>query len=334
MRLSVPSMPLTMRLRRRGSGSCTSALLRSEAMGRARCAQILSGLGFSQADFARPVVEFSGGWRMRLNLAKALMTRSDVLMLDEPTNHLDLDAVLWLEEWLARYAGMLLLISHDRELLDNTVHYICSLEEHSLKLYKGNYSDFERQRADSVAQQQAAYERQQREIGRMQRFVDRFRAQATKARQAQSRVKALERLQRIAAVQVDSPFDFAFREPVHAPQVLLTLEAVEAGYPQWPVLSAVELTLRAGARLGLLGANGAGKSTLMKTLAGDLAPLSGERRDGRGLAIGYFAQHQLEQLDPDATPLQHLIRLDARAREQELRDYLGGFNFRGDMPNA
>ena len=301
---------------------------------RARGAQILAGLGFSQSDFDRPLEEFSGGWRMRLNLAQALMTRSDVLMLDEPTNHLDLDAVLWLEEWIERYVGMLLLISHDRELLDNTVTHICNLEQRSLKLYKGNYSEFERVRAEGVAQQQAAFERQQREVERMQRFVDRFRAQATKARQAQSRLKALERLERIAAVQIDSPFHFAFREPVHAPQVLLTLEQLDAGYPERTVLSAIDLTLRAGTRLGLLGANGAGKSTLVKTLAGELAPLSGERREGRGLAIGYFAQHQLDQLRPDSTPLQHLMRVDRRAREQDLRNYLGGFNFGADMIDA
>jgi len=301
---------------------------------RARAAQILSGLGFSQSDLVRPVAEFSGGWRMRLNLAQALMTRSDILMLDEPTNHLDLDAVLWLEEWLDRYPGMLLLISHDRELLDNTVQHVCNLEGCTLRLFKGNYSEFERQRAEALSQQQAAFERQQRTIAHMQLFVDRFRAQATKARQAQSRLKALERLERIAAAQVDSPFDFAFREPRHAPQMLLTLEQVAAGYPARTVLSGVELTLRAGTRLGLLGVNGAGKSTLVKTLAGELAPLSGERREGKGLAIGYFAQHQLDQLTPDETPLQHLIRLDRRAREQDLRNYLGGFNFGADMVDA
>jgi len=300
----------------------------------ARAAQILNGLGFSQADLTRPVAEFSGGWRMRLNLARALMTRSDLLLLDEPTNHLDLDAVLWLEDWLARYDGTLLLISHDREFLDNTVGHICHLENRSLKLYKGNYSEFERQRAAGTQMQQAAYEKQQREIAHLQQFVDRFRAKATKARQAQSRLKALDRLELIAAVQVASPFSFGFREPRHSPQVLLTLEQVDAGYAGTPVLSGLELTLRAGERIGLLGANGAGKSTLVKTLAGELAPVGGERREGKGLAIGYFAQHQLDQLRPDESPLQHLSRLDRRAREQELRDYLGGFNFRGEMTDA
>jgi ATP-binding cassette, subfamily F, member 3 len=302
---------------------------------RARAAQIMRGLGFSQADLARPVSQFSGGWRMRLSLAQALMTRSDLLLLDEPTNHLDLDAVLWLEDWLTRYDGALLLISHDREFLDNTVGHICHLENRALRLYKGNYSEFERQRAMGVQVQQAAHDKQQREIAHLQQFVDRFRAKATKARQAQSRLKALERLERIAAVQVATPFAFRFREPLHAPQVLLTLEGLDAGYAQIPVLRGVDLTLRAGARIGLLGANGAGKSTLVKTLAGELPPLDGERREGKGLEVGYFAQHQLEQLRSEDSPLKHLGRLDRRrAREQELRDFLGGFNFRGEMADA
>ncbi|HTS53415.1 MAG TPA: ATP-binding cassette domain-containing protein [Burkholderiales bacterium] len=301
---------------------------------RARAAQIMRGLGFSQPDLARPVCHFSGGWRMRLNLAQALMTRSDLLLLDEPTNHLDLDAVLWLEDWLTRYDGALLLISHDREFLDNTVGHICHLESRTLRLYKGNYSEFERQRAMGLQMQQAAYDKQQREIAHLQQFVDRFRAKATKARQAQSRLKALERLERIAAVQVATPFAFRFREPLHAPQVLLTLERLDAGYAGIPVLRGVDLTLRAGARIGLLGANGAGKSTLVKTLAGELAPVGGDRREGKGLEVGYFAQHQLEQLRPEDSPLQHLARLDRRAREQDLRDYLGGFNFRGEMADA
>jgi ATP-binding cassette subfamily F protein 3 len=301
---------------------------------RARAAQILDGVGFSQADLARPVAEFSGGWRMRLNLAQALMTRSDLMLLDEPTNHLDLEAVLWLEDWLARYDGTLLLISHDREFLDNTVDHICHLDNGGLKLYKGNYSEFERQRAAGMQMQQSAYDKQQREIAHLQQFVDRFRAKATKARQAQSRLKALERLERIAEVQVASPFTFRFREPVHAPQVLLTLDQLDAGYSGTAVLQNVELSLHAGARIGLLGVNGAGKSTLVKTLAGELPPVVGERRAGKGLAIGYFAQHQLDQLRHDESPMQHLSRLDRRAREQSLRDFLGSFNFRGDMVEA
>ena len=301
---------------------------------RARAAQILDGLGFSESDASRPVSEFSGGWRMRLNLAQALMTRSNLLLLDEPTNHLDLDAVLWLEEWLQRYEGTLLLISHDREFLDNTVDHICHIERNTLKLYKGNYSEFERQRAADLARQQASWDKQQREIAQLERFVERFRAKATKARQAQSRIKALEKLERIAAVQLSSPFRFHFREPMHAPQILLSLERVDAGYAGGAVLAGVELTLRAGMRIGMLGANGTGKSTLVKTLAGELPPLSGERREGKGLRIGYFAQHQLEQLSPDESPLQHLGRLDRRAREQDLRDFLGGFNFRGEAADA
>ena len=301
---------------------------------RARAAQIMHGLGFSTADFTRSVAHFSGGWRMRLSLAKALMSRSDLLMLDEPTNHLDLDAVLWLEEWLGRYDGVLLLISHDREFLDNTVEHICHIDNHTLKPYKGNYSEFEQQRAAALQAQEAAYAGQQREIAHLQQFVDRFRAKATKARQAQSRLKALERLERIASVQIASPFAFRFREPLHAPQVLLTLDAVDAGYAGAAVLREASLTLRAGARIGLLGTNGAGKTTLLKTLAGELAPLAGERREGKGLQVGYFAQHQLEQLRPDDSPLQHLVRLDRRAREQELRDYLGGFAFRGEAADA
>jgi ATP-binding cassette subfamily F protein 3 len=301
---------------------------------RARAAQILYGLGFAQPDLARPVAEFSGGWRMRLNLAQALMTRSDLLLLDEPTNHLDLDAVLWLEDWLSRYGGTLLLISHDREFLDNTVDYICHLDNRMLKLYKGNYSEFELQRAAGLQTQQAAYEKQQREIAHLDLFVRRFRAKATKARQAQSRLKALERLERIAAVRAASPISFRFREPVHAPQILLTLDGVDTGYAGLPVLRGVDLTLRAGARVGLLGANGAGKSTLVRTLAGELLPVAGERRAGKGLEIGYFAQHQLDQLYPEDSPLQHLARLDRRAREQDLRDYLGGFDFGGKMADS
>jgi len=301
---------------------------------RARAAQIMHGLGFSDGDLTRPAAQFSGGWRMRLNLAQALMSRSDLLLLDEPTNHLDLDAVLWLEEWLKRYDGVLLLISHDREFLDNTVEHVCHIDGRTLKAYKGNYSEFERQRALGLQVREAAYAKQQREIAHLQQFIDRFRAKATKARQAQSRLKALERLERIASVQIASSFAFRFREPLHAPQVLLTLDAVDAGYAGVAVLREVSLTLRAGTRVGLLGTNGAGKTTLLKTLAGELAPLAGERREGKGLAVGYFAQHQLEQLRPDDSPLQHLMALDRRAREQDLRDYLGGFAFRGEAADA
>jgi ATP-binding cassette, subfamily F, member 3 len=310
---------------------------------RARAAQILDGLGFAEGDHQRPVSAFSGGWRMRLNLAQALLCPSDVLLLDEPTNHLDLDAVFWLEEWLRRYPGMVLLISHDREFLDATVQAICHLEGRSLKLYRGNYSDFERQRAAQLANQQAAYEKQQREIAHLRGFVERFRAKATKARQAQSRLKMLERMDVVAAVRVATPFTFAFRPPRSASDRLLTLEGVALGYAGHRVLADVNLSITAGARIGLLGANGAGKSTLVKALAGDLAPQAGARAEGKGLTVGYFAQHQLEQLRGDETPLQHLLRLDRElagrsgggvAREQDLRDFLGGFDFRGETVDA
>ncbi len=300
----------------------------------ARAARILAGLGFAQRDLQRPVAAFSGGWRMRLNLAQALVCPSDLLLLDEPTNHLDLDAVFWMEDWLKRYPGTLVLISHDREFLDATVDHICHLEGRSLKLYRGNYSDFERQRAAQLANQQAAYEKQQREITHLRGYIDRFRAKATKARQAQSRLKMLARMELIAAAHVSAPFSFAFRLPEPASERLVVLEQAAVGYGGRPIVSDVTLTLLAGARVGLLGANGAGKSTLVKLLAGELAPLSGTLAQGKGLKIGYFAQHQLEQLRADETPLQHLMRLDRASREQELRDFLGGFDFRGDMVNA
>jgi ATP-binding cassette subfamily F protein 3 len=298
---------------------------------RARAAALLDGLGFAPGDIERPVAAFSGGWRMRLNLARALMCRSDLLLLDEPTNHLDLDAVLWLENWLASYRGMLLLISHDREFLDGTATSILCFEQRGLRLYTGNYSSFEEQRAERLSQQQAMYARQQREIARLQSFVDRFRAKATKARQAQSRVKALERMERIAPAHVDSPFSFHFRDFPGTPDPVLALDDIAVGYDGRAVLSEVKLTLQAGARIGLLGANGAGKTTLVKLLAGRLAPIAGARHEGRNLRIGYFAQHQLEDLRDDETALAHLARIDPAAREQDLRDHLGGFAFSGDM---
>ncbi len=305
---------------------------------KARAAELLHGLGFSDTDMARPVAEFSGGWRVRLNLARALMCRSDLLLLDEPTNHLDLDAVLWLEGWLRGYRGTLLMISHDRDFLDAVVGYILHIEQGGMKLYSGHYSAFERQRAAQLALQQAMFEKQQREIQHLHRFIDRFRAKATKARQAQSRMKALERMEEVAAAHVDTPFTFRFRDPVAAPDPLLVLHEVRAGYDtqagQKIILDGIELTLRPGERIALLGRNGAGKSTLVKLLANELAPLAGQHTEGKGLAIGYFAQHQLEHLRPDESPLQHMARLDPATREQELRDYLGGFDFRGDMATA
>ena len=254
---------------------------------RARAAALLHGLGFGDADLTRPVSDFSGGWRVRLNLARALMCRSDLLRLDEPTNHLDLDAVIWLEGWLKDYRGTLLLISHDRDFLDAVVNHIAHIEQQKLTLYRGGYSDFERQRAERLAQQQSMFERQQREMAHLQSYIDRFRAKATKARQAQSRIKALERMELISAAHVDSPFGFAFRPTLAAPDPLLVLDEVDAGYADRAVLKNVTLTIRPGERIGLLGRNGAGKSTLIKLLADQLRPMSGKRVEGKELNIGY-----------------------------------------------
>ncbi len=298
---------------------------------RARAAQLMHGLGFAASEDDKQVNAFSGGWRMRLNLAQALMCRSDLLLLDEPTNHLDLDAVLWFEQWLRRYQGTLLLISHDRDFLDNVVNIIAHIEHQSVNLYTGNYEFFERQRAEKLALQQAAYEKQQREMAHMHAFVERFRYKATKAKQAQSRLKALARMEKIAAAHVDSPFHFGFEQPVQMPHQLIHLDKVSVGYTSIPVLEKISLRITPGSRLGLLGQNGAGKSTLIKLLAGQLESLQGECICGDGLQIGYFAQHQLEQLRGEESPLQHLQSLDAKATEQSLRNFLGGFAFLGDM---
>jgi len=298
---------------------------------RARASQLMHGLGFDDSEIERPVEKFSGGGRVRLNLARALMCRSDLLLLDEPTNHLDLDAIVWLEQWLCDYPGTLLMISHDREFLDTVANAICHIEGQRLRLYAGNYSAFETQRAAQLSQQQATYLKQQREIAHLQSFVDRFKAQATKARQAQSRIKALARMEKIAAAHVDTPFEFAFRKPAVQSDPMLNLDGVDAGYGGVAVLRDIRMTLRPGMRLGLLGRNGAGKSTMMKLLAGVLAPLAGQRVEGKGLQIGYFAQHQLEQLRPEESALWHLTRLSPKTREQELRDFIGGFNFHGDQ---
>lgn len=301
---------------------------------KARAAALLDGLGFSQADLERPVSDFSGGWRVRLNLARALMCRSDLLLLDEPTNHLDLDAVIWLEGWLREYRGTLLLISHDRDFLDSVVNNILHIEQQRLTLYRGGYSDFERQRAEKLALQQAMFEKQQRKVSHLQSYIDRFRVQATKARQAQSRIKALERMEMISAAHVDSQFNFEFRPPISVPDPLLVLDDVDIGYGKSPVLNKVAFTIRPGERVGLLGRNGAGKSTLIKLLAAELSPMTGKRVEGKDLNIGYFAQHQLEQLRPNESPVQHMLRLDPATREQEHLNYLGGFDFKGDMARA
>jgi ATP-binding cassette subfamily F protein 3 len=301
---------------------------------KARAAELLSGLGFSQAGLLQPVSTFSGGWRVRLNLARALMCRSDLLLLDEPTNHLDLDAVIWLESWLQSYRGTLFLISHDRDFLDAIVNHIAHIEQQTLTLYRGGYSDFERQRAEKLALQQAMFEKQQRKVAHLQSYIDRFRVQATKARQAQSRIKALERMEMISAAHVDSQFSFEFRAPVAAPDPLLVLDRMSVGYGDQPLISNIELAVRPGERIGLLGKNGAGKTTLIKLLAHELEPMSGKRVEGKDLNIGYFAQHQLEQLRPDESPLQHMMKLDPLTREQEYLNYLGGFDFKGDMARS
>jgi ATP-binding cassette subfamily F protein 3 len=301
---------------------------------RSRAGRLLHGLGFSSADETRPVREFSGGWRVRLNVAQALMCRSDLLLLDEPTNHLDLDAIIWLENWLRAYQGTLLLITHDREFLDRIINRVVNIEHGRARAYRGNYSAFEDQRASELAEQAALYSRQQREIKHMESFVERFRAKASKAKQAQSRLKALERMQRIAPAHVDSPFEFSFLPPEKLPRPLLDLDDQAAGYDGRMILEHVKLTLSPGDRIALLGRNGAGKSTCMKLLAGELTSPTGTRGEARDLRIGYFAQHQLEQLVPAQTPLENLKRVGgARVRKQteaELRDYLAGFGFRGN----
>ncbi|PRB80960.1 ATP-binding cassette domain-containing protein [Pseudomonas sp. MYb185] len=294
-----------------------------------RARTLLAGLGFSSAQCETRVGDFSGGWRMRLNLAQALMCPSDLLLLDEPTNHLDLDAILWLEEWLRSYQGTLLLISHDRDFLDAVVEHIVHVESRKLTLYRGGYSQFERTRAERLSQQQAAFDKQQAQREHMQKYIARFRAQATKARQAQSRLKALERMELLSPAHIDSPFNFSFREADNQSDPLLDLREGVLGYNGSAVLRDVKLQLAPGARIGVLGPNGAGKSTLIKTLAGTLPLIGGELNTGEHLAIGYFAQHQLDSLDPQASPLLHLARLAPQVREQELRNFLGGFDFHG-----
>ena len=305
---------------------------------RARAGALLAGLGFNEADQARPVAEFSGGWRVRLNLARALMCRSDLLLLDEPTNHLDLDAIIWLEGWLAGYRGTLILISHDRDFLDAVTTHIVNIDQHKMTLFTGNYTACERARAERLANELALAEKQKRQRAHLQSYVDRFRAKATKARQAQSRLKMLERMGEIAAAHVDAPFNFEFLEPAAYSDPLLQLDQACAGYGEVPVLAGLRLSIRPGSRIGLLGRNGAGKSTLMKLLAGELAspPQGGHatRIEGRNIALGYFAQHQLEQLRPDESPLWHMVKAEPRTREQEMRDWLGRFDFRGEQVEA
>ena len=302
---------------------------------RARAATLLAGLGFPEGRHSDAVPSFSGGWRMRLNLAQALMCRSDLLLLDEPTNHLDLDAVLWLEDWLGKYPGTLLLITHDRDFLDGVVDQIVHVNARKLTVYTGNYAQFEVMRAQQLALQQASYVKQQRQVAHLHSFIDRFRAKATKAKQAQSRIKALERMELIAAAHVDSPFEFAFPPVAAAARQLVLLEHATLGYPtKPPVLADVDWGILAGDRIGLLGPNGAGKSTLLKAIAGTLVPSAGNRSTAQNLKLGYFAQHQVEQLREEYSPLWHLRQIEPDSREQEFRDYLGGFDFRGDMASS
>ncbi|MFC3338483.1 ATP-binding cassette domain-containing protein [Paracandidimonas soli] len=313
-----------------------AALVEAQAWSaHSRAEQLLAGLGFAPEQWQLPVNQFSGGWRMRLALARALMAPSELLLLDEPTNHLDLDAMLWLERWIAAYQGTVMLISHDTEFLDSVARSILHFDHARLVSYKGDYTSFLTQRAERLRQTKLAWERQTRETARLQSFIDRFKAKATKAKQAQSRVKALARMEKLAPLHAESGIDIHIPEPLSMPDPLLVLDEVRTGYRtedggDIPILRDVKLMVRGGSRIGILGVNGAGKSTLIKTLAGELAPLAGERKASRGLEVGYFAQHQLDMLDLEATPLQHLARIAPQAREQELRNYLGGFGFGGD----
>jgi len=306
----------------------------------ARAQALILGLGFQVAELGNPVNSFSGGWRMRLQLARALMCPSDLLLLDEPTNHLDLDALVWLEAWLKRYEGTLIVISHDREFLDAVTQSTLHIDNAQLTRYGGNYSQFEELRAQQIVLQQSAFERQQAKIAHLQKFIDRFKAKATKARQAQSRVKALERMEKIAPVLASADFTFEFQEPANLPNPMLALTDAVFGYraddgSEKVILRDVSRTVLAGQRIGILGANGQGKSTLVKTIARTLQPLAGKVTEGKGLAIGYFAQQELDVLREGDHPLAHMLRLAREcgvdAREQDLRNFLGSFNFSGDM---
>ena len=297
----------------------------------ARAASLLDGLGFSQEQINQPVAAFSGGWRMRLNLAQALIARADLLLLDEPTNHLDVDAIFWLEDWLKRFPGTLIVISHDRDFLDAVAEQIIHIDHQTATSYSGNYSSFERQLSERLAQQQAQFDKEQAQRKHLQAYIDRFRYKASKARQAQSRIKALERLTSAAPLLAESGFHFSFREPLALPNPLLTLARVQAGYGDKVVLRDIKFNLVPGSRIGLLGRNGAGKSTLVKLLAGELKAQAGVLELSSGVRLGYFAQHQLELLDVNASPLLHLQRLDEQASEQQLRDFIGGFGFSGDQ---
>lgn len=296
----------------------------------ARAASLLNGLGFSPKQNSQPVKSFSGGWRMRLNLAQALIARSDLLLLDEPTNHLDLDTIVWLESWLKLFQGTVIVISHDRDFLDGIVTHILHIEQQKIFSYQGDYTSFQRQRSERISQQQAQYDKEQEQRAHLQSFVDRFRAKASKAKQAQSRLKALEKLTATAPLDNDIQYDLSFPQPEKLPNPLIQLDKAKAGYGETVILEQIHLNLVPGSRIGLLGRNGAGKSTLTKLLAGDLQPLTGSREVNQGLVIGYFAQHQLETLDLEASAATHIQRLDTKASEQSIRDYLGRFGFKGE----
>jgi len=296
---------------------------------KSRAEQLLVGLGFSEEEFSKPLKDFSGGWRVRLNLAKTLMQPADLLLLDEPTNHLDLDAIIWLGNWIKSFKGAMLLISHDREFLDECVGFIAHLHNSTIELYKGNYSQFEIRKAARLAELESNYNKQQREISHMQDFVRRFKAKATKARQAQSRIKALERMELIAPAHIDSPFQFTIPGTEKISNPLIVLEDADLGYSD-PIINKVKIAFRPGDRIGLLGVNGAGKSTFVKSLKGDLQLLQGNKIEGKNLKIGYFSQHQVDDLMLDKSPIDHLAKLEKKATESEIRNFLGGFNFRGD----
>mgnify|MGYP001304815182 FL=1 len=296
---------------------------------KSRAEQLLVGLGFSEEEFSKPLKDFSGGWRVRLNLAKTLMQPADLLLLDEPTNHLDLDAIIWLGNWIKSFKGAMLLISHDREFLDECVGFIAHLHNSTIELYKGNYSQFEIRKAARLAELESNYNKQQREISHMQDFVRRFKAKATKARQAQSRIKALERMELIAPAHIDSPFQFTIPETEKISNPLIVLEDADLGYSD-AIINKVKIAFRPGDRIGLLGVNGAGKSTFVKSLKGDLQLLQGNKIEGKNLKIGYFSQHQVDDLMLDKSPIDHLVKVEEKATESEIRNFLGGFNFRGD----